>query len=94
FRWIDPERYALHSHISCEDVREALGNIGGIEILESGYYGRLGFWNCGLYMRARAWGALPFLFIRGGLALVEFAARLLLNSATFSPNTGLVVRKS
>ena len=91
---IDEEKYRMHNRMSYLDIHSALSGFEQAEILEGGYYGRLGFWNCGLYHRVRRAGKVAYGFVRTPLWLIEQVGRLLPNSRTLSPNAAVIVRKS
>lgn len=93
-RRVAPEKHRTHTLIGYRDLSAALSEIDGIEVVEGGYYGRLGFWNCGLYSYLQRRTGRLYRAVRIPFRLVERAAQLLLpNSAALSPNFAVIVRK-
>jgi hypothetical protein len=92
-RTVSPELYAIHNHMNWADLRQGLESTGRVEILEGGYYGRLGFWGTAVYRKAPRLGRLPYLAVRAPLWAIEHAGRFLPNSATFSPNIAVIARR-
>ena len=90
---MDYESYRTHNMMSYEDLYKALVETHQIEILEGGYYGHLGFWNCGLYSFMKVWGKLPYILVRSPLYLLEHIGQLIPNSIRFSPNMAVIARK-
>ena len=90
---LDPELYAIHNHMNWHDLRNAIEATGQLEILEGGYFGRIGFWGTSLYRKARKWGRLPYLCMRTPLYAIETAGRLMPNSSLMSPNIAVVARR-
>jgi 2-polyprenyl-3-methyl-5-hydroxy-6-metoxy-1,4-benzoquinol methylase len=92
-RTVSPQLYAIHNHMNWADLRQGLESTGRVEILEGGYYGRLGFWGTAVYRKAPRLGRLPYLAVRAPLWAIEHAGRFLPNSATFSPNIAVIARR-
>jgi 2-polyprenyl-3-methyl-5-hydroxy-6-metoxy-1,4-benzoquinol methylase len=93
-RWVAPEKHEAHTLISYRDLRAVLEGIDGIEFVAGGYFGRFGFWNCGLYSYLQEKTGRLFPSVRVPFRLVERAAQHLLpNSATLSPNFAAIVEK-
>ncbi|MCZ6765724.1 MAG: hypothetical protein O7D32_02200 [bacterium] len=72
----------------------ALEKSGEADVVASGYCGRLGFWNTGLYGKMRRKGRLPYIVVRAPLWALERLGRALPNTASLSPNALLVARKA
>ena len=91
-RAADPEKYRIHNLMPYQPIADAL-RAAGTEVLEEGYYGRIGFWNCGLYQRLHRLGRLTYFAVRAPLAAVEHLGRIIPNSHLLSPNAAVVARK-
>jgi hypothetical protein len=92
-KMVDYETYLAHNRMGYGDMLAALNETGQVEVLEGGYFGRLGFWATGIYQHFKPKGWLPYLFIRGPLWVLEWAGRLFPNSKSFSPNIAVIARK-
>lgn len=90
---MNPKKYQIHNRMGYADIHKALDQLGQTEVLAGGYYGRLGFWNTGLYARVRSMGKLPYLLVRSPFWVLERAGRLLPNSRCFSPNAAVIAKK-
>jgi len=90
---IHPEKYAMHNRISYEDMKDAVEKTGLAQVLQGGYFGRLGFWNTGLYARLSDINRL--LYISGRLLLwpIEALGRFVPNSKLLSPNAAIIAKK-
>ena len=92
-RIVDREKFDTHNRMNLIDLRRALDHVGGTEVVEEGYYGRVGFWNSGIYNWAQKLGRLGYLAVRAPLAAIEKCGRILPNSRRLSPIIASVVRK-
>lgn len=90
---IDTEKYLTHNRMDLADLQKAMSSLKQAQIVEDGYFGRLGFWNCGLYSKIKEYGRLPYLMVRAPLWCMEKAARLLPNNSKTSPIIAAVIRK-
>jgi len=93
-RAVDREKFETHNRMTLADIRAALDQIGGTELVEEGYFGRLGFWNSGVYSWAQRLGKGFYPLVRAPLWCVEKAGRLLPNSTNLSPIIASIVRKN
>ena len=91
---VSVERFKIHNRMGYEEIQRALERIDKVEIVEGGYYGRIGFWNTGLYAWVRGLGELPYLLVRSPLWLLEKAGRLIPNSQLLSPNAAVICKKT
>lgn len=91
---VDKEKFATHNRMNLSDIRAVLDEIGSTELVEEGYYGRIGFWNSGLYTWAGKLGKLFYPVVRAPFWGIEKLGRMLPNSSVFSPVIVSVVRKS
>jgi len=92
-RMVDHEKYRVHNRMGYGDMLAALNETGQIEMLEGGYFGRLGFWATGIYQYFKPKGRLLYLLVRGPLWVLERVGRLLPNSKSLSPNIVIIARK-
>lgn len=93
-KFIDKEKYVVHNLMSYERMEKALLDTGRAEIIEGGYYGRIGFWNTALYSKMMEKGRLAYVLVRAPLYIVEHIGRYIMpNTKFFSPNSVLVAKK-
>lgn len=91
---IDPDKYKVHNLMSYEAMKKGLLDTGRAEIIEGGYYGRIGFWNTALYSKMAEKGRWAYILVRAPLYIVEHLGRYIMpNSKFFSPNSVLIARK-
>ena len=90
---VDAKRHSMHNLMSWRDLREGLNSTGRVDILEGGYFGRIGFWNTALYRKLRTFGRVPYMAARSPLYAVEKAGRILPNTRYLSPNIAVVARR-
>ncbi|MBW7996397.1 MAG: class I SAM-dependent methyltransferase [Candidatus Glassbacteria bacterium] len=91
---LDPRTYSVHRVISLEQLTGEALACSECEIVEAGYYGRLGFGHTGLREAARGLGKPVDLTTRALLYAMENTAQYLFKpSSCFSPYIALVARK-
>lgn len=91
---VDREKYDIHNHMDYQAMEEAVLATEKAKILEGGYYGRVGFWNTGVYPKLASKGKIPYILGRAPLfAIEELGHYIVPNCKTFSPNAVLIAQK-
>jgi len=93
-KMIDRKKYDIHNHMAYETMEAAVSESGRAEIIEGGYYGRIGFWSSGLYEKVKPMGKLLYFLVRAALDVIERAAQYVMpNTKLFAPHCALIARK-
>jgi len=90
---ISYEKYVIHNLMTYQDILHSLEGIDDIEIMEGGYYGKLGFGHTDLYTYMKYKFKYVYFILRSPFFVMEMISRLLPNSSIASPYIGVVIRK-
>ena len=90
---VSPELYRVHRLLSREQIVEALSSDGRSEIVEAGYYGRLGLGHTGIRERLGETNSCLRFLGRALIFSVENFGRILPRSTVLSPFIAVVARK-
>jgi len=91
--WAAPELYKIHHILSLEQIVDALRGAGEVEIVEEGYYGRLGLGHTGIYLRAKETNPFISQMARALVFGLETAGLILPRSRLLSPMIAVIARK-
>jgi SAM-dependent methyltransferase len=93
-RFVDKEKWAQHNLMSLEDLKRAVDRAGGVDVLFSGYLGRFGFWNAGVYSKIKKDYPSIYALVRSPFWLAEWSGQWLIpNNRWTSPDAIVVLRK-
>ena len=92
-RRVSPELFRVHRILSREEIVEALGSDSRSEIVEAGYYGRLGLGHTGIRERLNRTNFCLRFFGRALIFFVENLGRLLPRIPALSPFMAVVARR-
>ncbi|MBN7797786.1 class I SAM-dependent methyltransferase [Parahaliea mediterranea] len=90
----DAEKWAQHNLMSLEDLVCSVEQVGGVDILFSGYVGHFGLWNAGFYSKVRRESPGLYKAVRGPLWALEWVGQVLIpNNRVTSPDAVIILRK-
>ena len=93
-RMIDEGKWHQHNRMSLRDLQESAERLTDAEILYSGYVGRIGFWNVGLYSKIKAGHPKLYPLLRTPLWVLEWVGQWIVpNNRWTSPDCLMILKK-